>query len=76
MSCSEKNRGIKYYLLGEENGKTTRVYLISENSSASMQFYLEPGDTLRRTVEILAEIPTELGNIMAKKLTYKLLVAG
>jgi antitoxin component YwqK of YwqJK toxin-antitoxin module len=72
ISCVEKNRGVKYYLLKQENGKPNRTYLISENSTTLMQFYVKPGETLNRSIEILAEIPTALGNVMAKELSYQL----
>lgn len=72
MFCAEKNRGIKFFLVEQDNGKESRIYLISENSSASIQYYLKPGDILDKKIEIIAEIPTELGNTMVKKLTYHL----
>ena len=43
-----------------------------EEGAASMQFYVNPGETLSKKIEILAEIPTELGNIMVEKLKYHL----
>jgi hypothetical protein len=67
--------GIKYYVKQSSNGQESRVYLISENGSASMQFYVSPGDTLHKKVEIIAEIPTELGNTMVRELGYDLTVA-
>jgi antitoxin component YwqK of YwqJK toxin-antitoxin module len=76
MFCNEKNRGIKYFLLEQGNEMSSRIYLISENSTASMQFYLKPGEILKKKIEILAEIPTYLGNIMVKKLTYQLTVVN
>lgn len=74
ISCSEKDRGVKYYLLEEDHEETGRVYLISENSTAIMQYYVKPGETMNKRVEILAEIPTALGNIMARQLGYLLQV--
>ena len=70
--CSEKLRGIKYFLLEKDNDNTSRVYLITENGKASMQYYVKPGDMLNKKLEIIAEIPTNFGNIMAKRLTYHL----
>jgi hypothetical protein len=37
-----------------------------------MQFYVKPGETMNKRVEILAEIPTALGNVLAKQLSYQL----
>lgn len=74
--CADKNRGIKYFLLEHDNDQTGRIYLISEKSAASLQFYVNPGESLNKRIEILAEIPTELGNIMVKKCTYNLSVAN
>lgn len=76
VSCAEKNRGIKYFLLDQTNGQSDRVYLISEKSTALLQFYVRPGETLDKNVAIIAEIPTELGNVMARKLTYHLQVSN
>jgi len=72
MFCNEKNRGVKYFLLDQGIEASSRIYLFSDNSSASMQFYVKPGDTLNRRVDILAEIPTYLGNIMLIKLSYQI----
>jgi len=76
MSCAEKNRGIKYFLLDQTSGQSGRVYIISEKSAALLQFYVRPGESLDKNIEIIAEIPTELGNVMAKKLTYHLQVSN
>jgi hypothetical protein len=62
--------GIKYYLKQTSDGQEERIYLISENGSASIQHYVKPGDTLQKKVEIIVEIPTQLGNIMVKNLSY------
>lgn len=70
--CPERNRGVKYFLLDQTGGGNGRTYLISENSSAILQYYLKPGDTLDKRVEIIAEIPTRLGNVMARKVSYHL----
>jgi hypothetical protein len=74
--CAERKRGVKYFLIEENEGKESRTYLISENSAALMQFYVKPGDQLIKKIEIMAEIPTELGNVMARKLTYHLSAAN
>jgi antitoxin component YwqK of YwqJK toxin-antitoxin module len=72
--CSEKDRGVKYFLSDQKSDGNGRTYLISENSRALIQFYVQPGEILDRQVEVIAEIPTELGNVLARKLTYHLVV--
>jgi hypothetical protein len=72
MSCSVKGVGVKYYLIERDKGKNNRTYLISENGKATLQFYIRPGESLNKTVEIEAEIPTDLGNILVQTLTYHL----
>ena len=72
ISSSEKLNGIKYFLIEEDNGITSRVYLITESGQASLQYFVKPGDMLNKKIEIVAEIPTYFGNIMAKRLTYHL----
>jgi hypothetical protein len=57
-------------------GNQSRVYLISEKGSAMLQFYVKPGETINENIEITAEIPTELGNILVKNLSYKLIVSN
>ena len=74
--CSKKRSGVKFFILHEKNGEASRVYLITKNDAALMQFYVKPGETLNRKVDILAEIPTELGNILARKYSYQLRVAN
>jgi len=72
ISCTKKSSGIKYFLLGEDNVITSRVYLFTESGKASLQYFVKPGDMLNKKIEIVAEIPTYFGNIMAKRLTYHL----
>jgi hypothetical protein len=72
MSCSREGVGVKYYLIDRENGKENRTYLISENGKATLQLYIRPGESLSKILEIQAEIPTDLGNILVKRLTYHL----
>lgn len=74
--CTKKRSGVKFFILKEENGTTSRVYLITENDSALLQYYVNPGEVLNRKVEILAEIPTELGNILTRKYSYQLSVSN
>ena len=76
VSCSKRRSGVKFFVLQKENGKDSRVYLITENDRASMQFYVNPGATLDKQVEILAELPTELGNVLARTYTYHLIISN
>jgi len=74
--CTKKRSGVKFFIINEKDGETSRVYLITEHDSALLQFYVNPGEVLNREVEILAEIPTELGNILARKYSYQLNVSN
>ena len=44
-----------------------------ENGKASLQYFVKPGDMLNKKIEIIAEIPTYFGNIMAKRLLGEVL---
>ena len=70
--CTKNRSGVKYFILHEKDGETSRVYLITEHDSALLQYYVNPGEELNKRVEILAEIPTELGNVLARKYSYQL----
>jgi len=72
IDCTWKRGKMKYFVLQDENGEARRVYLITENGTATMQFYIQPGETLNRKVDIIAEIPTEFGNILVLELSYQL----
>ena len=72
ISCSHKRGKMKYFRIRQENGESNRVYLITENGSTIMQFYVPPGETLNEKMDILAEIPTDLGNILVLELSYQL----
>jgi hypothetical protein len=76
MSCKHPVNGVKYYRLTKDQGKRNLTYLISEKNAATLQFYVKPGATLDEEIHILAEIPTELGNICARELTYRLRVSN
>ena len=76
ISCTQKRGKMKYFVIQQENGEYNRVYLITENGSTTMQFYVQPGETLDRKVDIVAEIPTDLGNILALELSYHLRVSN
>lgn len=71
-SCTWKKGKMKFFVLQEENEEKNRVYLITENGSTTMQFYIQSGETLDRKVDIVAEIPTDLGNILVLELSYHL----
>ena len=75
VSCNKKRSGVKFYVLKEEEGRTSRIYLITENDRAVLQYYVKPGELLHKKVDILAEIPTELGNTLVRKYTYELNIA-
>ena len=68
--------GTKYYLKTRSNGQEGRIYLISEGGSASIRRFVLPGTTLNEKVEIIAEIPTALGNTLVKHEDYHLLVSN
>jgi len=70
--CKKRKSGVKFYVLKEEEEKTSRIYLITENDRALLQYYVKPGASLQKQVDILAEIPTELGNLLVKKYSYQL----
>ena len=72
ISCTWKKGKMKFFVLKEENGKTDRTYLITENGTATMRFYIQPGESLSKKVDILAEIPTDLGNILVLDGSYQL----
>ena len=76
ISCTKKRSGVKFFILHEKDGETSRVYLITKDDKALMQFYVRPGQVLDRKVDILAEIPTELGNILARRYSYQLSVSN
>jgi antitoxin component YwqK of YwqJK toxin-antitoxin module len=72
IHCSKPYNGTKYFLINGENRKVNRTYLITEKGFALVQFYIKPGETLSKKVEIISEIPTELGNVYVKRYTYLL----
>lgn len=68
--------GIKYYLKQGNTENESRIYLISEKGSALIQHFVKPGDLLSKRIEIIAEIPTELGNVLVKHLSYNLRISN
>lgn len=72
LTCSRKSDKVKFYLLEEENGHTSRVYLITKNGSAVKRFFLREGESINRDIKFLVEIPTDLGNTLVKELSYYL----
>jgi hypothetical protein len=76
ISCTQKSIGVKYYLLESTESINDRIYLISENGSASLQYYVKPGESIDREIRIAAEIPTELGNVYVRLLSYHLMASN
>ena len=52
-----------------------RVYLISERGSALLEYYLEPGESIDKNLYIMAEIPTALGNVFVREISYHLKIS-
>lgn len=76
ISSTQKSIGVKYYLLESTESIKDRIYLISENGSASLQYYVKPGESIDREIRIAAEIPTELGNVYVRLLSYHLMASN
>ena len=72
ISCTQRGINVKYYLLEKPGAILDRVYLISEKGSAILHYYLKPGETIEKNIHIIAEIPTALGNVYVRALTYNL----
>ena len=72
IHCSKPYNGTKYFLITGENKKANRTYLITEKGFALLQFYLAPGEVLSKKIEIMAEIPTEPGNVYVNRYSYHL----
>lgn len=72
IQCSKPYNGTKYFLVNGKNEKANRTYLITEKGNALIQFYVRPGETLNKRVEIMAEIPTEQGNVYVKRYSHSL----
>lgn len=70
--CEKKGIGVKYFRRIDTPGDQGRIYLISQNGETLLQFYVQKGEQLDEHIAIIAEIPTELGNVMVKQLTYHL----
>ena len=74
--CTRSKGKMKYHRVTLVNGQEERVYLITENGKALLQFYVQPGASLDEKVDIIAEIPTELGNILVLRRFYHLQVTN
>lgn len=73
ISCTKKSARVKYYyVLDLDNGKQAKSYLEAKNGISTLQYIVYPGDILMKTIELYAEIPTEMGNTLVKKYTYHL----
>jgi antitoxin component YwqK of YwqJK toxin-antitoxin module len=70
--CTRSKGKMKYHRATLVNGQEERVYLITEKGKALLQFYVQPGASLDETVDIIAEIPTELGNLWVLEKSYRL----
>jgi hypothetical protein len=70
------NAGIKYYIVQRQQEEESRVHLISEQGTARRHYYIQPGDTLNKKKEIIAEIPTKLGNVMVKRVSHEINVTN
>ncbi len=72
ISCSRKAGKMKYFVLKQVNGETKRTYLITKDGSTLMQYYIQEGEILDQKVDIIAEIPTKMGNILVLERSYRL----
>lgn len=73
ISSSVKSKKVKYYhLLDMGNGKSAKSYIESKAGLASLEFFVPRGDVLMRNIELYAELPTKLGNILVKKVSYQM----
>ncbi len=52
--------------------RTINCFNITEKGEALLDLYVKPGETLNRTIEIMSEIPTELGNVYVTRYTHQL----
>lgn len=73
ISCTNKRSGIRYFILEKEGDSQSRIYLITENGLATLQYYVNPGDILNKPIHILAEIPTKHGNTLSQECSYHLI---
>lgn len=61
-----------FYKADLENHSQYRDYLDSDGGKATLDFYVAPGTSISRKIELYAELPTELGNILVRELSYQL----
>jgi len=74
ISCTPNNKKIKYYIPDKVNGKTSRIYIISENGSTTREFYVPRGTILDKELLFIVEYPTGLRNKLVKYLPYHLVI--
>lgn len=74
ISCSEKGVGVKYFFPDPGNESLSRIYLISEHGSTVRKLNTEPEDAINRDFNIIAEIPTRLGNTLVRNIHYQIKV--
>jgi len=53
-----------------DDGILSSMNQVDDNGSALPQHFVKPGNTLHKKIGIIAEIPTELGNIMMRDFGY------
>ena len=70
--CTRSKGKMKFHRVTRSDGKEDRIYLITEKGRALMQFYVSPGEVIDEQVDIIAEIPTDLGNILVLERSYRL----
>jgi len=68
--CTRSVGRMKYHRVIQVNGQKERVYLITEKGKALLQFYVQPGESFKEKIDIIAEIPTEMGNIWVVEHSY------
>ena len=72
FSIPNKHQKVKYFIIDSSYGTKSRVPLITENGAAKTKFYVRPGETIERKVEIIAEIKSSYGNPCVYELSYDL----
>jgi len=72
ISCPRSKGNMKFHRVRQLNGEEERVYLITEKGKALLQFYVQPGKSIDEMVYIIAEIPTDMGNLWVLEKSYRL----
>lgn len=74
ISCSEKGVGVKYFFPDPGNESLSRIYLISKHGSTVRKLMADAEDAINRDFNIIAEIPTRLGNTLVRNIHYQIKV--